>query len=333
MTSRTRRTVLVTGGAGYLGSVLVGRLLGAGARVVVLDNGRRASLGLLAHAGHPLLEFRVGDVRDRDAVAAAVDGADAVVHLAALVGQSLCDEHPSEAESVNVGGTEVVVGALPSGASLVALSTASVYGFVPGGTCDEATMPRPGSGYAQTKLAAEEVVLAGDTGVVLRPVTLFGTSGSIRLDLLPHTMCYEALRTGTIRVYEGGMLRSFIHVEDVAMAIERILWSGAAARSAAAADRVINLYNPDLHLTKAALAEVIAEVLAADVRHLEGYVDVDRRNYRVTSRYEGMAVGEMRGLADAVPGIAQALRLVALMRRADRQRSTDIRTPEHQDGQ
>jgi len=150
--------VLVTGGAGYVGSVLIPLLLDAGHRVRVLDNLMFGGDALLPFFRRPGFEYSKGDVRRADDVASAARGCDAVVHLAAIVGYPACRREPSLAEAVNIEGTRNVIRAVSRAQTVLFASTGSNYGSVED-VCTEETPLNPLSLYGQTKTLAEKMLL------------------------------------------------------------------------------------------------------------------------------------------------------------------------------
>jgi nucleoside-diphosphate-sugar epimerase len=266
--------VLVTGGAGYIGSTLVPLLLAAGHGVTVLD---RSGPDAAGQGEEPELRRIAGDVRDRAAREAALEGTDLVVHLAAISGHPACEREPEEAWSVNVEGTRGLcrsAGRTP----VVLASTGSVYGAVPGGLCTELTPPSPLSRYGRSKLEAEWIVLESPSGIVLRFATCYGLSPRMRLDLLVNQFVDVLVREGRIDVYEPEARRTFLHVFDAARAI--LLVAGAADR---AAGRVWNVGDEAGNQTKREVLELIrAEIPGALVRYGAAGHDPDRRDYAVS---------------------------------------------------
>lgn len=267
--------ILVTGGAGYVGSTLVRELLARGDNVRVFDNlafGVDPLLPCFRYSGFDLTK---GDIRDGHALKEAVKGMDAIVHLAAIVGYPACDRSPEQAEAVNLKGTELldlVRGDRP----VVFASTGSVYGKLET-MCDEDSIPNPLTTYGRTKLAAERVLLKGGNAVVYRFATAFGLSPRMRLDLLPNTFTYEAVKNRSLVVYEGHFRRTFIHVSDMARAFIHAL-----ERFETMQGQVYNCGSNGLNATKRELAEMVA-------RHVEGFQphyienghDPDARDYEV----------------------------------------------------
>jgi nucleoside-diphosphate-sugar epimerase len=270
--------ILVTGGAGYVGSVVVPALLGRGHTVRVLDVLRRGGTGLIGCCQSPEFDFRLGDVCDPGAVAEAVEGVEAIVHLAALVGYPACLREPSLARLANVGGTQAVLDARKPGQKLVFASTSSVYGAVPDGVCTEAVPLSPVSLYGQTKVEAEGLVLAAGDSVSLRFATGYGVSPCMRDDLLVNNFVREAFVNHALAVYESHARRTFIHVRDMAGAIAFTLEEWNAVR-----DGVYNVGDDELSMTKKDLCLRLAAHLDFHLQLADFGTDLDLRDYEVST--------------------------------------------------
>jgi nucleoside-diphosphate-sugar epimerase len=300
--------VLITGGAGYVGAVVTGAFLDAGHRVTVLDSLVSGGGGLLGYVSRPGFVFCRGDVRDPRAVAGALAGQDAVVHLAGVVGFGACNADPRRAESVNVEGTRTLLAARQRGQLVLHASTGSVYGAVPGGLCDEGIDPAPLSLYGRTKLAAERLVLAAPDGLAFRFATAFGASPQMRLDLLVNGFVYSARRRGYVVVYDRDARRTFIHVRDMARA-----FLFGLERSGEMAGRVYNAGSERLNLTKEEVARLILERQPYFLTYGPVGSDEDRRDYAVSYArlnalgYEtevdaGAGIDELLAAVDLLPG-------------------------------
>lgn len=220
--------VLVTGGAGYMGSALVPLLLAQGHQVRVADNLLYGGGGLLGSVSHPNFELQAADLRDRQAAECAVEGVDAVVHLAAIVGDPACAEQPSLAREVNLDATlQLLQASQTQGAGrFVFASTCSNYGKMrdPSEFLTEESPLRPTSVYAETKVAAEAALLdsAGNSHcapTILRFATLFGLSPRPRFDLTVNEFTVKLLTDRQLVVYGAQFWRPYVHVRDAARAI------------------------------------------------------------------------------------------------------------------
>jgi nucleoside-diphosphate-sugar epimerase len=272
--------VLVTGAAGYLGSVLCGRLLEAGHSVLALDSLVCGERTLLPYCASPRFDFVRGDVRDDATMRGCLRKADAVVHLAAVVGAPACDADPWAATSVNFDSV-FLLDRLRSREQLVVFpNTNSGYGTTSGEkACTEETPLNPISLYGRTKADAEKLLLDSGSAVTLRLATVFGVSPRMRLDLLVNHFTWAAVTDGYLVLYEKDFKRNFVHVRDVADCFLYCLENGTAL-----VGRPYNLGLDAGNLTKLELAEKIrAHVPSFHVTSSETGSDPDKRNYVVSS--------------------------------------------------
>ncbi len=267
--------VLVTGGAGYVGSVLVRQLLDSGHTVHVVDNLMFGGETMLPLFINPNFSFAKVDICDRDALAVEMEGVDAVVHLAALVGYPLCKKMPARATQVNVGGTQNVLDTMPSDARLIYASTGSNYGEVTG-VCTEDTPLNPLSLYGRVKTEAENLCLSRDNSIALRFATAYGLSPRPRLDLMINDFCWQAIHQRYLVVYEKHFRRTFIHVVDIARAINHML-----ERFDDLEHTVFNVGHQSLNFTKEDIVKLIKQRVDFLVYFAEFGKDEDRRDYEV----------------------------------------------------
>ena len=211
--------ILVTGGAGYIGSVLVPRLLSEGYDVVVLDNFMYNQTPLLDCCHDPRLTIVRGDARDKTLMERLMKDADAVFPLACLTGAPLCKKDPWAAKTVLLDAVQMVMDLSSPEQIVVFPTTNSGYGVGQKDKfCTEDTPLNPISLYGQLKVQAEEAVLSSGRGVTLRLATAFGVSPRMRLDLLVNDFTYRAVNDRFIILFEAHFKRNFIHVRDVAKA-------------------------------------------------------------------------------------------------------------------
>lgn len=296
--------VLVTGGAGYVGCVLVPQLLAKGYRVTVLDALMWGGDGLLGCFIHPQFEFVEGDVCDAACVRALVPKHDVVVHLAACAGYPLCQKRPEEAKRVNIDGCATMAACLSRNQLLIFASTGSVYGSASTSICTEDTPPMPESLYAVTKAQGEALLRDKHDPVVLRFATAFGLSPRMRLDLLPNDFACQALRNKALVIYESQFKRSFIHVRDMASSILFSLDKCDDLRG-----QVFNVGSEAMNLTKSELAQRLQRHLDFRIEYAEIGRDQDQRNYFLSYdrlRQAGFeaSVGLDDGLAELIHGIS-----------------------------
>ena len=268
--------VLVTGGAGYIGCVLVPMLLEAGHEVRVLDSLRKGGLGLLPCLSNPRVELARGDIRDGGAVQEALRDADIVMHLAAIVGYPACAKDPWLARTTNVDGTMNLIRYSSPHQLIFHPSSLSNYGAVPDSVCTEDMEPTPITLYGMTKLEGEKAVLERGNAVVFRPATAFGLSPQMRLDLLFNEFVYKALREKYLVVYEPDHMRAFIHVRDLARA-----FLFALENAEQMLNQIYNLGSESLNLRKGELAQRIRRKIDFVLNIAEMGEDPDKRNYTV----------------------------------------------------
>lgn len=303
--------ILVTGGAGYIGSVLVEALLDKGHQVIVLDNLMYGQHSLFHLCSDPRFEFVYGDARDEARMRQLVKDTDVLIPLAAIVGAPACDRDPWLARSVNLEAVGLL-NRLRSPHQLVIFPTTnSGYGTRSGGVyCTEETPLEPISLYGRTKVQAEVELLEMPNVITLRLATVFGMSPRMRLDLLVNYFVYAAVTDGYIVIFEKDFKRNYIHIRDVAQCFIYCIEN---------AERMVGRpYNVGLdaaNLSKGALALKVKE----HVPHL--YVqfarvgrDPDRRNYIVSNQRLREAGFEAKWSLDE--GIRELLKGYRMMGRA-----------------
>jgi nucleoside-diphosphate-sugar epimerase len=278
--------VLITGGAGYVGSTLIPILLARSHRVRVLDSLLRGGQSLLGVWAHPAFEFRRGDIRDVKAVHEAVAGIDAVVHLAAIVGDPACARDPEYARAVNLEASLALLDASLEARveRFVFASTCSNYGKMadPDGYVDETSELRPVSLYAETKVAVERALLdPAQTdhlcATPLRFATVFGVSPRMRFDLTLNEFTLEMLTKKRLVVFGEQFWRPYIHVRDVARAIMLVLQAPAQKVQ----HQVFNVGSTDQNYQKQQLVELIRPY-APDAIVEYVHKQEDPRDYRVS---------------------------------------------------
>jgi len=298
--------ILVTGGAGYVGSTLVPMLLQQGHKVRVYDALKFGGHGLLPCCQDRSFELICGDVCDPLGVARAVDGMDAIVHLAAIVGYPACKKEPQAAQATNVEGTRTLLAARRPDQRFVFASTGSIYGSIPDYVCNEDTPLAPITLYGATKATAEDLVLSAGNAVAFRYATAFGVSNRMRLDLMPNDFTYQAVKNRNLIVYEGGFKRTFVHVRDMARSILFALDRWDAIR-----DDVYNVGHESMNFTKEDVARRILKQVSYYLHFAEVGHDADGRNYEVS--YEKIRGKGFETTIDLDRGIAELVRAAHLI--------------------
>lgn len=269
--------ILITGGAGYIGTSLIPLLLSRGDEVTIFDS--------LLFGGNPLIpffrfknfHFIKGDVRDKTALRDAVEGQDIIIHLAAIVGFPACRENPSLAYSTNVEGAQNLAEVLSPSQYILVGSTGSNYGALEDAMCTEETPLNPLSIYGKTKTEAERIIMEKGNATAYRFATAFGISPRLRLDLLVNDLTYQAVKQKYLVIYEAHFMRTFIHVHDIArsfvFAIEHIKEMKG---------EVYNMGNESMNASKKDICDMIAKKTDAYVHYAGVGEDADKRNYTVS---------------------------------------------------
>lgn len=304
--------ILVTGGAGYIGSVLVPELLKAGHSVTVLDNLMFKQAALLDSCADERFDFVRGDCRDERALAPLVKGADVLIPLAALVGAPLCDIDRLGATSTNTEAVKTLLKLASKSQRVLIPITNSGYGIgEKGAECTEESPLKPISLYGETKVAAEKAVLERGNCLSFRLATVFGASPKMRLDLLVNDFVYRAVNDRAVVVFEGHFKRNYIHVRDVA----KVFLHGLA-NFEAMKDRPYNVGLEDANLSKLELcAEIKSQV--PGFAYLEAAVgeDPDKRDY-VVSNKRILSTG-FRPDWNLARGIAELLKAYRIVKRRE----------------
>ena len=274
------KRVLVTGGAGYVGSVMVPMLLDAGYEVIVLDNMMYGQTSLLGVADCERFSLVRGDARDERLLGELLPKVEAIIPLAALVGAPACDRNPTLAESLNLGAIRSLTKLRSSEQIIIFPTTNSGYGTKSGDVyCTEETPLEPISLYGQTKIQAEKELLESGNAITLRMATVFGVSPRMRLDLLVNHFVYEAIHCGYIVIYEKHFKRNYIHIRDVADCFIFCLENFERLK-----DEPYNLGLDEANYTKEELANLVKRsVPSFNIVFSDIDTDPDRRNYIVSN--------------------------------------------------
>jgi nucleoside-diphosphate-sugar epimerase len=268
--------VLITGGAGYVGTSLIPQLLEKKFKVHVYDNLLFGGDQILPFFRNSDFEFTRGDIRDIGSLKKAVADADVIIHLAAIVGFPACRKDPNLAKSVNVDGTRNVIDVTSNNQLIIYGSTGSNYGSVED-ICTEESPLNPLSLYGQTKTLAERMILENRNSIAWRFATAFGVSARLRLDLLVNDFTYKAVKEGYLVIYEKQFMRTFIHVHDMGRAfLFGIKNQGKMTKN------VYNVGSESMNYSKEQICELIRAQTNAYIHYADVGEDADKRNYLVS---------------------------------------------------
>lgn len=276
--------ILITGGAGYLGSVITDLLLQDFREITILDNMMYNQTSLINFAHHKNFNFIHGDVRDRELLEKLVLENDVIIPLAAIVGFPACERDKELATQINYEHVKFICDlAKENNKKVVYPNTNSGYGIGEDGECTEESPLNPISHYGVTKVNAEKEVL-GIGGISLRLATVFGTSPRMRMDLLVNEFVYKALTDKSIVLFEKKFVRNFIHIRDVALVFRKMInqydkWTVDGTHG-----RVFNVGLSSANLTKQQLCEKIQDQIPSfEIFYNDNYEDPDKRDYIVSN--------------------------------------------------
>ena len=300
--------ILVTGGGGYLGSVLVPMLLDAGHTVTVLDSFLYEQDALMECCGNPRFHVIRGDCRNEATLKAALTGQDYIIPLAAIVGFPACSNDETAAVSTNYDAIERLLSLRTASQRIIFPCTNSGYGMGQGKeVCTEESPITPISLYGRTKMMAEAAILKAGNAVTFRFATLFGASRRMRTDLLVNDFVYRAIHDRAIVLFEGDHVRNFLHVADAAAA-----FLFAIEHFDQMCGQTYNCGMSDTNLTKVQLCERIKAHIPNFV-YVENEInkDPDQRNYYVSNeKIEKLGYRTQHTLDD---GIEELIKVYAII--------------------
>ena len=276
------KKVLVTGGAGYIGSKLVTRLLNIGYKVTVVDVLKFSSKSLNHLFSNNNFNFIKGDVRNKKLMKKLVKKNEFIIPLAALVGAPLCKKYKSEAISVNLNSIKFLMKLVAkSKKKVIYLTTNSGYGVGEQNKyCDESSPLKPISLYGRTKVQAEKIVMGYNNSIGFRLATVFGYSYRMRTDLLVNNFVFKSLNEKKLTLYEPHFRRNYIHVDDVVDGIVYSIKNFIHLRA-----NVYNLGLSSANLTKYMLAKKIKDKIKdLKIKIVRNKKDPDQRDYYVSNR-------------------------------------------------
>ncbi len=300
--------ILITGGAGYIGSVLTPLLLALGHDVTVLDSFLYKQNSLLDCCKYKSFHIVNGDCRDAETLAKVLPGKDYIFPLAALVGFPVCEKDKTAAVTVNQTAVELLLSLRRPEQRVIFPCTNSGYGLGQGQEyCTEESPISPISLYGKTKMAAEKAVLEAGNSVTFRFATLFGASPRMRTDLLVNDFVYRAVFDRALLVFEGNFKRNFLHVRDAAGAFVFTMEHFEEMRG-----QTYNCGLSDANLSKLELCAAIKKQIPA-FQYVEAPVgtDPDKRNYIVSNaKIEALGFRPQYSLADGIEELIKVYSII-----------------------
>ncbi len=272
--------ILMTGGAGYIGSILTPRLLAIGHQVTVVDSFMYGQTSLLDCCSQPGFRVVRSDVRRADLLRPLVSKADVIIPLACLVGAPVCSQKPDEARSINLDAIKMLIEMSSPSQMILSPTTNSGYGIGEEGMfCTEETPMRPVSLYGTLKVELEDCLLASGHAVSLRLATVCGISPRMRLDLLVNDFTYRAVTDRFVVLFEAHFKRNYIHVQDVASAFIHAMKNFETMKGQA-----YNVGLSEANLSKMELClEIQKQIPDFCIMESEIGKDPDQRNYIVSN--------------------------------------------------
>lgn len=297
--------ILVTGGAGYIGSTLVPDLLSKKHKVTVIDNFMYDQTSLATSIRDMNLEIIFGDVRDESLMKKLISKADIIIPLAAIVGAPACDRDPVTAQSINKDSILWLLKQLSQSQQIIMPTTNSAYGSGDKNNfCDENSPLNPLSLYARDKVVVEKSLLEHENSTSFRLATVFGISPRMRLDLLVNNFTLRAITDGFVIVFEGHFKRNYIHILDVVQAFNLAIEKKDQFKG-----EIFNVGLSQANISKIELCQEIKKIVP-DFLFLEAPLgmDPDQRNYIVSNKkIEALgfspAVSLQEGLNELVKGL------------------------------
>lgn len=272
--------ILITGGAGYIGSVLTKVLLDEGYSVRVLDNFRYDQNSLLDCCIKENFSIIRGDCRNKETLGKAIKDMDVIIHLAALVGAPVCNADPVAAQTTNYDAVKLLLSLRTKEQKILYPCTNSGYGIGEKNKfCTEETPLKPITLYGKTKVEAEKIILQDRNSISFRLATVFGVSPRMRTDLLVNDFVYRAVRDKYAVIFEGHFKRNYLHIRDVARAFLHGIRNFDKMK-----DQAYNVGLSDANLSKTELCEAIKKHIS-DFTFIESQIgqDPDKRDYIVSN--------------------------------------------------
>ncbi len=302
------RNILITGGAGYIGSILVPALLKEGYAVTVIDNFLYGQNSLLDVCADKNVEIIRGDARDEKLMREHLKKADIIIPLACLVGMPLCAANPIEAQTTNLDAIQLILKLRRKNQKIIFPTTNSGYGVGEKGKyCTEKTPLRPVSLYGKLKIEAERTILKSGTAITLRLATVFGASPRMRRDLLVNDFVYRAVNDRTVVLFQADFKRNYIHIRDVARAFLHCIDNFENMKNEA--------YNVGLSNANISKRELCVEIKKemSNFYFMEAKVgeDPDKRDYIVSNeKIEKTGFAPQYSLKDGIRELVKAYHII-----------------------
>jgi len=302
------KKILVTGGAGYIGSILVPELLRVGYKVIVLDNFMYKQNSLLECVSNKNFEVVRGDVRDESVIKPLLKNADYIIPLAALVGAPLCNRDKIGAVTINRDAVGLIAKLTSKDQKIIIPITNSGYGIGQKGIyCTEKTPLNPITLYGKVKMEAEKIVLDRGNSISFRLATVFGMSPRMRIDLLVNDFVYRAVKDKFIIIFEGHFKRNYIHIRDVAR-----VFIHAMANFDKMKNEPYNVGLSDANISKLELCAKIKDQIPGFV-YLESPIgeDPDKRDYIVSNeKIENTGFKPMHSIEMGINELRKGYRII-----------------------
>ena len=300
--------ILVTGAAGYIGSILVPELLRHGYEVIAIDNFMYNQASLLDCCSNPRLTIIRGDARDKDLISRSLKEVEMIIPLACLTGRPVCDKDPLTARTINLEAIKMLLKLRGKNQGIIFPTTNSGYGIgKKSAFCDEETPLRPISLYGKLKVEAEGAILDSGNSITFRLATAFGISPRMRLDLLVNDFTYRAVFDHSIVLFEADFKRNYIHVRDVARVFIHSIKNFDKMKG--------NCYNVGLsncNINKRQLCEEIKKIVP-EFYIVESDIgeDPDKRDYIISNaRIEATGFNPKFSLQDGIKELVKGYQVI-----------------------
>ena len=299
--------VLITGGAGYIGSVLIPKLLAKGYEVTCVDNLMYEPTSLMMASKNKKFNLIIGDARDKELMKPLIESSDVIIPLACLTGAPLCNKDKTSAKTINKDAVVMCSELSSKEQLLIYPCTNSGYGIGEEGIfCTEESPLKPISLYGKLKVEAESILLQKGNAITFRLATVFGVSPRPRLDLLVNDFTYRAFFDKTVVLFEADFKRNYLHIDDAADGFE------FAINNPQLAGNCFNLGYSEANLSKRELCEEIKKIIP-DFVYLISQIgtDIDKRNYIVSNeKIEKAGFKATRSLSTGIQELVRALPLL-----------------------